>query len=91
MERLREFLNNMSPEEQAAFARRCGTSIGYLRKAISVGQTLGETLALNIERESAGSVPLCSIRQDLDETLAVSGYVLQRRKKPRARLAQEAA
>lgn len=75
MNNLRTYLNSMSPPEQEAFAARCGTTIGYLRKALSVSQLLGETLALAIERESAGAVPLASLRPDFYAALAASGYV----------------
>lgn len=74
MDTLRTYLNTLSTDQQAAFASRCKTSIGYLRKAISTGQRLGEQLALDIERESGGAVPLLSLRADLKETLDASGY-----------------
>ena len=74
MDTLRTYLNTLTTEQQAAFAERCRTSIGYLRKAISTGQRLGEQLALDIERESGGAVPLRSLRADLKETLDASGY-----------------
>lgn len=35
MEELRLYLNSLSLEEQREFATKCGTSIGYLRKALS--------------------------------------------------------
>lgn len=56
MNELRTYLGELSVNDQAAFARRVGTSIGYLRKAMSVGQTLGEKLCNLIERESGGAV-----------------------------------
>lgn len=37
MEELRIFLNSLSSDEQRMFACECGTSIGYLRKALSKG------------------------------------------------------
>lgn len=74
MDILRTYLNTLSTDQQAAFASRCKTSIGYLRKAISTGQRLGEQLSLDIERESGGAVPLLSLRADLKETLDASGY-----------------
>lgn len=74
METLRKYLNDLTTEQQGDFAARCGTSIGYLRKAISTSQKLGEQLALAIERESGGGVPLSCIRPDLKETLDASGY-----------------
>jgi len=49
---LRTYLNSLSTEEQAAFAARVGTSVGYLRKAISIGSSFSPELAVAIERES---------------------------------------
>lgn len=66
MDTLREYLRGLSPVEQAAFASRCGTSIGYLRKALSVGQSVGESLAINMERESRGAIRCEDIRPDVD-------------------------
>lgn len=66
MDKLIHFLNSMSPPEQAAFANRCGTSIGYLRKAASKGQKLGDGLCINIERESARLVKCEDLRADVD-------------------------
>ncbi|WP_186163125.1 transcriptional regulator [Burkholderia gladioli] len=56
MDKLLALINSMTPAEQRSFAERCGTTIGYLRKAISTGQQLGESLCINIDRESGGSV-----------------------------------
>lgn len=61
------FLNSKSPGEQAAFADRCGTSVGYLRKAICIGQRLSEALAIAIEKESGGAVTVEELRPDLIE------------------------
>lgn len=66
MESLRTFLNGLSPTDQAVFADRCGTSIGYLRKAISTRQRIGESLAIAIERESVGAVTCEELRPDVD-------------------------
>lgn len=66
MNTLLAYLNSLSPEEQTAFAARCDTSIGYLRKAISIDQRLGESLCINIERESGGAVRCEDIRPDTD-------------------------
>ena len=56
MESLRIYLNSLTPEEQDAYAKRCGTSVGYLRKAISVQQQLGAPLCVALDRESGGRV-----------------------------------
>lgn len=56
MDKLLAYLNSLTTSEQRDFALRCGTSIGYLRKAISAGQQLGIDLCINIDRESSGVV-----------------------------------
>lgn len=56
MDKLLSYLNSLAPIAQRDFAQRCGTTIGYLRKAISVGQRLGESLCINIDRETGGAV-----------------------------------
>jgi DNA-binding transcriptional regulator YdaS (Cro superfamily) len=66
MDKLIQFLNSLAPPEQAAFANRCGTSIGYLRKAASKRQKLGDGLCINIERESARQVLCEDLRADVD-------------------------
>ncbi|WP_250500571.1 YdaS family helix-turn-helix protein [Caballeronia sp. GAWG1-5s-s] len=58
MDKLRTYLNSMPPEKQEEFARRCGTTLGYLRKAISADQQFDVQLCINIEVESMGAV-LC--------------------------------
>ena len=61
---LRTYLNGLPPNEQADFAARCGTSLGYLRKAISINQRLGHTLCVSIERESGKRVTRQELRTD---------------------------
>lgn len=66
MNTLRTYLNSLRPVEQADFCARCNTSVGYLRKAISVGQKIGESIAIAIERESGGAVRCEDLRPDVD-------------------------
>ena len=66
METLIAYLNSKPPQDQADFAVRCGTTIGYLRKASCVGQRLREAVCINIERESAGAVRCEELRPDVD-------------------------
>lgn len=66
MEKLRSYLNSLPPREQNLFCARCGTSLGYLRKALSTGQKIGESLCINIERESSRSVLCDDLRPDVD-------------------------
>lgn len=66
MRALLNYLNDLPPPEQAAYAVRCGTTVGYLRKAISKGQKLGESLVINLERESGAKVRCEEVRPDVD-------------------------
>jgi DNA-binding transcriptional regulator YdaS (Cro superfamily) len=66
METLRAYLSSLSTEEQAAYAKRCKTSVGYLRKAISQGQRLSADLCINLDRESARAVRFEDLRPEAD-------------------------
>lgn len=56
MNELRIYLNSLSLDEQRIFATQCGTTIGYLRKALSKNHDLGAALCVLIEKESDGAV-----------------------------------
>ena len=56
MEKLKEFLNSLPREEQDKFSAMCGTSVGYLRKAITKRSKLGAALCVKIETASHGVV-----------------------------------
>ena len=64
IELLRNYLNAMRKPEQAAFATRCGTSLGYLRKAIAVGQIPGPHLCVQLEIASDGELSRERMRPD---------------------------
>jgi DNA-binding transcriptional regulator YdaS (Cro superfamily) len=66
MNSLRTYLNTLPKEHQQAYALRCGTTINYLRKAISTNQRLGADLAVLLAKESGGAVTFDSIRPDVD-------------------------
>jgi DNA-binding transcriptional regulator YdaS (Cro superfamily) len=66
METLRDYLNSLPVDDQAAFAARCNTTVGYLRKAISIRQPINAATAIAIERESGGAVTCESLRHDVD-------------------------
>ena len=66
MDKLRLYLNSLTPTDQAAFAQRCGTTVGYLRKAISMSAMLGEGLCIAVERESGGAIRCEDLRTDTD-------------------------
>lgn len=66
MEQLLAYLNSLPPDEQMEFARRCETSVGYLRKAVSIRQRIGEALCIRLELESGGVVRLEDLRPDVN-------------------------
>lgn len=64
METLRAYLNSLPTVRQAAFAAECETTIGYLRKALSVRAALSPALCVLIERATAGDVRRWDLRPD---------------------------
>ncbi len=64
MEILRQYLKTLKPAEKIDFAARCGTSLNYLRKAISKGQIIGPELCVQIEKESSGIVSRQKLNPD---------------------------
>lgn len=56
MDSLRNFLNSMSTADQEKFAASCGTTIGYLRKAVYSKSEIGPELSVRIEIESKHKV-----------------------------------
>lgn len=65
METLRNYLNSLDREAQMAYAVRCGTTIGYLRKALSRGQQFDGGLARLLDIESASTVKKADLRPDI--------------------------
>lgn len=66
MANLLDYINSLDSDGRVQFSRRCGTTVGYLRKAVSVGQRLKAELCINIERESGGAVTCELLRPDVD-------------------------
>lgn len=56
MDKLLNYLKTLSPTQKIDFCERVGTTIGFLRKACYVGQTLSTETCVAIERESQGEV-----------------------------------
>jgi len=65
METLRTYLATLAPIDQAAYAKRCGTSIGYLRKALSTRPRLDGALVRRLDEESGGAVSRYDLRPDV--------------------------
>ncbi|MEN5115872.1 hypothetical protein ABE488_00845 [Luteimonas sp. TWI662] len=62
---LRKYLATLSPDDQAAYAERAGTTIGYLRKALSKRQRFDGALARRLDEESGGAVCRHDLRPDV--------------------------
>jgi hypothetical protein len=65
METLRQYLNSLDPLAQAAYAKRCGTTIGYLRKALSIKQNFDGALVRLLWDHSRGEVSRHELRPDI--------------------------
>lgn len=66
MKEVLAYLTTLTPAEREAFAARCGTTVGYLRKAASAKQRIGENIAIALERESNRAVTVERLRPDVD-------------------------
>lgn len=66
MDKLLQYLNSLSKDARTTFCGSCGTSEGYLRKAVSKSQQLGGDLCILIERESKSAVRCEDLRPDAD-------------------------
>lgn len=64
--RLGPYLDSLSVDERKAFARRCGTSLDYLRQIAAGIRTPKAQLAIAISRESGGIVSCEVLLPDLD-------------------------
>lgn len=59
------FWASLDNDARKTFATACGTSAGHLRN-LAYGKTCGESLAINIERESRRVVTCEELRPDVD-------------------------
>lgn len=64
MKSLLAYLNSLPREEQMLFAQRCGTTVGYLRKACSKGDLLREKVCALAETHSSGAVKRIELRPE---------------------------
>jgi DNA-binding transcriptional regulator YdaS (Cro superfamily) len=65
MESLRTYLNSLEPADQTAYAIRCGTSIGYLRKALSKRHKIDAGSVRLLWDHSHGKVSRHELRPDV--------------------------
>ncbi len=66
MQAILDFLNALPPAARDDFAQRCGTTVGYIRKAVSTRQKINAATCIYIERESRGVVTCEALRPDVD-------------------------
>ena len=66
MQAILDFLNALPPAARDDFAQRCGTTVGYIRKAVSTRQKINAETCIYIERESRGVVTCEALRPDVD-------------------------
>ncbi len=64
MKQLTEYLKTLPSNEREAFARKCGTSEGYMRKCVSEGRVLNPFVCNAIERETGGLITRQQLRPD---------------------------
>lgn len=64
--KLRDFLKDISRQDLEEFAAKCGTTVGQLRQVSLGNRRAGESLAINIERESLGVIRCEELRPDVD-------------------------
>lgn len=62
MEKLIAYLNSLPKSERDAFAEKCFTTVGYLRKARSAKQLLAVDTCVAIEEHSGGVVTRKDLR-----------------------------
>lgn len=64
MDKLLAYLNGLDFHQREVFAHKCKTTVGYLRKACSAGQSIGPEICVAIERASEGTVTRRDLRPD---------------------------
>lgn len=63
---LKTYITSMAVAEREAFAARCDTTYAFLRNVAYGQRRAGESLCINIERESSGVVSCEELRADVD-------------------------
>lgn len=63
---LGDYIKTLPRGSLPAFAKRCATTPGQLKQVAFGSRRAGESLAINIERESGGAVRCEDLRPDVD-------------------------
>lgn len=61
-----EYLKSIDVDAAKIFASSCGTTLGQIRQVAHGNRRAGESLAINIERETGGLVRCEDMRPDVD-------------------------
>lgn len=64
--KLKEYIQSLSTPERVIFAEKCETTLKHLRNVSYGYKPAGESLCINIERESGGAVRCEDLRDDVD-------------------------
>ncbi len=63
---LNEYLKSLTKNEINNFAAKCRTTKGQLKQVALGNRRAGESLAINIERETSGQIRCEELRPDVD-------------------------
>lgn len=77
---MRAFLKSLSRPEQEGFAVRCGTTVNYLRTAMSKRAKMDAALIARLVEHSAGKIPPEEIRPDVNWDVFATGTRQRRHK-----------
>jgi DNA-binding transcriptional regulator YdaS (Cro superfamily) len=66
MKELLDYLNSLPTKDQSDLCLKCGTTIGYIRKACSIGQRIGARICVKLEKETQGAIRCEVLRPDVD-------------------------
>lgn len=72
---LKSYLRGVPIDEREEFARRCGTTLNFLRLVAYRNKTPNAELCIGIARETRGAVPVTELRPDLDWAWAAAEQV----------------
>jgi hypothetical protein len=64
--KLRAHLRTLTVPQQSAFAKECGTTLGYLRKFLSKGGRMDVSTVSRLVEHSRGGIPASELRYDVN-------------------------
>lgn len=66
VDRLKNYMKGMTTEQKQEFAKSCSTSLGNLNQIIYVNGKCSASLAIRIDKASAGAIPCDDLCPDAD-------------------------